>query len=70
MLTPAFTAQVCYHFAMVSVHTSQPLPTGGDQTDFRSWLESLGIAFVAPERELLLHACEFAQDFIPMIRTP
>lgn len=48
---------------MVSVHTSHALPTGGDQPDFPSWLESLGIEFAPQERELLLHACEFAQGF-------
>ena len=46
---------------MVSVNTSHPLPTGGDQPDFPSWLESLGIQFSPQERETLLHACEFAQ---------
>jgi GTP pyrophosphokinase len=46
---------------MVSVHTSHALPTGGDQSDFRSWLDLLGIEFGPQERETLLHACEFAQ---------
>jgi (p)ppGpp synthase/HD superfamily hydrolase len=47
---------------MVSVHTSHALPTGGDQADFPSWLESLGIAFSPQERETFLHACEFAHS--------
>ena len=58
---PGISGQVCYYFAMVSVHTSHALPIGGDQPDFPSWLESLGIEFGPQERETLLHACEFAQ---------
>ena len=46
---------------MVSVRTSHPLPAGGDQPDFRSWLESLGIELGPQEQEMVLYACEFAQ---------
>ncbi|BAN34940.1 (p)ppGpp synthetase I SpoT/RelA [Sulfuricella denitrificans skB26] len=47
---------------MVSVHSSHTLPTGGDQPDFPSWLESLGIELSPQGRGTLLHACEFAQE--------
>jgi GTP pyrophosphokinase len=60
---PGISGQVCYYFAMVSVHTSYTLPIGGDQADISSWLESLGIAFGPQELETLLHACGLAQEF-------